>query len=206
MSNQNKLKNNIYVKQKSYANRGMTFESMINISNEQYFNKGIACMQKIPTEIIPIRDKTGKVCNVKICGKSTVDYVGRFLEIPVAVEAKSTKKNRIPLNVVKENQRDFLDKWVKNNEGMGYVFVSFQDTEFYLIPWYAWKGSIIARKLKVKGKSDGKEIVPKELCYGINFETTGMASLHKDELPKEWEVKPNQNGILLPYLDNLKIY
>ena len=190
-------------KNSNYANRGMNFEKMINISNEQYAKKGIAYIQKIPTEIIPIRDNSGKVCNVKICGKSTVDYIGRFGKNPIAIEAKRTSKNRIPLKAVKEHQRKFLEDWTRNGDGLGYVFVSFQEKDFFLVPWSTWKGALIANTLKKQNKSDGIEKIPKELNYGNEFITSGLASFHKNELLEEWRVTMGQDGIVLPFLSTI---
>ena len=40
--------------------RGSTLEELINRSNEQYREKGLALIQKIPTPITPIPNSQGK--------------------------------------------------------------------------------------------------------------------------------------------------
>ena len=79
-----------YRRDASKANRGKPFEDFINFANEKYQAKGIAVMHKVPTEFIPLRGAHGQVANCKVERKSCVDYLGRFRDIPVAVEAKHT--------------------------------------------------------------------------------------------------------------------
>ena len=84
-----------YRRDASKANRGKPFEDFINFANEKYQAKGIAVMHKVPTEFIPLRGAHGQVANCKVDRKSCVDYLGRFRDIPVAVEAKHTQGARI---------------------------------------------------------------------------------------------------------------
>ena len=43
--------------------RGSTLEELINRTNEQYREKGLALIQKIPTPITPVKmDKTSRHC------------------------------------------------------------------------------------------------------------------------------------------------
>ena len=94
----------------SLANRGMDFESLINVSNEYYMTKGVAAIVKIPTEFIPLREG-GQIRTVKVTRKSICDYLGEYKGRPIAFEAKTTTKDFIYKRIVKDNQSGFLEKW-----------------------------------------------------------------------------------------------
>lgn len=81
-----------YRRDASKANRGKPFEDFINFANEKYQAKGIAVMHKVPTEFIPLRGAHGQVANCKVERKSCVDYLGRFRDIPVAVEQSTPRE------------------------------------------------------------------------------------------------------------------
>ena len=98
-----------YRRDASKANRGKPFEDFINFANEKYQAKGIAVMHKVPTEFIPLRGEHGQVANCKVERKSCVDYLGRFRDIPVAVEAKHTQGARIDFSAVQDHQAEYLD-------------------------------------------------------------------------------------------------
>ena len=65
--------------------RGSTLEELINRTNEQYREKGLALIQKIPTPITPVKmDKTSRHITLAYFEqKSTVDYIGAVQGIPV---------------------------------------------------------------------------------------------------------------------------
>ena len=71
-----------------YGNRGMAFEDFIRFANDRYRARKEAAICKIPTEFIPIRDRSGKVVSCKVEEKSTVDFIGRVKNMPIAMEAK----------------------------------------------------------------------------------------------------------------------
>ena len=58
--------------------RGSTLEELINRSNEQYREKGLALIQKVPTPITPVRiaKDTRQITLAYFEQKSTVDYIG----------------------------------------------------------------------------------------------------------------------------------
>ena len=107
-----------YRRDASKANRGKPFEDFINFANEKYQAKGIAVMHKVPTEFIPLRGAHGQVANCKVDRKSCVEYLGRFRDIPVAVEAKHTQGARIDFSAVQDHQAEYLDAWM---EGEGSI-------------------------------------------------------------------------------------
>ncbi len=107
---------------------------MLDMSCQQYFNRGIACIQKIPTPFRIVG--TYKKCLLAVPDKkSTVDYLGEYQGVPFAMEAKSTKnKTCYPVDPFnrEEHQREFLSKW----QGRKYYLISFESLdEHYLVPY-----------------------------------------------------------------------
>mgnify|MGYP003271454246 FL=1 len=76
--------------------RGSTLEEMINRTNEQYRDKHLALIQKVPTPITPIKiDKESRHITLAYFEKkSTVDYIALYRAFPSASMPKSAK--RIP--------------------------------------------------------------------------------------------------------------
>ena len=182
-----------------YANRGMTFESYIEYSNERYRNYGKAVVSKQPTPFKPIRNRKGQVVSCKVEQKGTVDYLGRYRDIPVAIEAKHTSTDRIRFDAVQDHQAAYLDDFVgEYGLGFGAVLVSFKMERFFLVPWQFW---VEARELWKKAR--GKKVTV--ASHGMVWETTGKASVSADELLPEWEVKPNSK-YGLAYLSKIDTY
>ena len=186
-----------------YGNRGMQFEEFIEYANTRYRNAGIAVVVKQPTPFIPIRNRNGKVISCKVEQKATVDFMGRYRDIPVAIEAKHIKSNRIRFDAVQDHQAEFLDDFTHNNDltvsaGFGAVLVSFNLERFFLVPWVFWEQARSEWKLNRGAKT-------KMSCYGYTWTTPGKASVSADELLEEWEVKPN-NKYGLAYLSKIDTY
>lgn len=185
----------------NYANRGMQLEEFVEYANARYRHHGIAVVEKQHTHFIPIRNRYGKIVNCKVEQKATVDFMGRYRNIPVAIEAKNTNSNRIRFSEVKDHQAQFLDDFIgENGLGFGAVLVSFSMQRFFLVPWQFWKCGRENWKL-MKGKGRGKAIG----IYGMSWETPSKASVSADELLPEWEVKPN-NKYGLAYLSKIDTY
>ena len=70
--------------------RGSTLEDLVNRTNEQYAEKKLALIQKIPTPITPVRmDKENRHITLAYFEqRSTVDYIGAVQGIPVCFDAK----------------------------------------------------------------------------------------------------------------------
>lgn len=183
----------------SYAGRGMPFEEFVEYANSRYRSTGLAVVEKVPTEFIPIRNKFGNVVSCKVDKKAPVDFMGRYKQIPVAIECKHTEDKRISFNAVKDHQAQFLDDFVgEHGLGFGAVLVSFHLERFFLIPWQFWA---TARDLWKETKGDKETVIQ----YGMKWTTTGKASVSADELLPEWEVKLN-NKYGLAYLSNIDTY
>lgn len=179
----------------TYANRGRPFEELLKVAHERYQAKGVACVHKVPTEFLPIRDGHGRIVSCKVEEKSCVDYLGRYYNVPVAVEAKHTDDKRIRFDRVEPHQADYMDDFCKNPAAVGLVAVSFGLRRFFAVPWQFWKE---ARDVWAAGGPRGASTPVK--AYGMFWDTPGMASASPEQLHPEWEIK--QSGpFVLPYLD-----
>lgn len=71
--------------------RGSTLEDLINRTNEQYEELGLALIQKIPTPITPVQiDKEHRHITLAYFDKiSTVDYIGAVQGIPICLMQKN---------------------------------------------------------------------------------------------------------------------
>lgn len=181
----------------SHANRGRTLEDFLEFANNQYRNLGQALITKQHTKFIPIRNSKGRVATVKVEEKATVDYMGRYKNIPIALEAKHTKGKRMSFSQVQDHQAAYLDDWTKEEGAIALVLISYGLTKFYAIPWPFWKAARDAWENK-KEKTKAEKITVE--AYGWKWTTTGMASASPEELLDDWEVKPGgRTG--LPYLE-----
>lgn len=178
----------------SRANRGKSFEMFINYANYQYARKHIAVIEKQYVEMLPIRNASGKVVSCKIGEKSTVDYLGRYKQYPIAIEAKDTRSGSIRFDAVKEHQARFLDEFTNEVNTIGIVLVSFDLKSFFAIPWCFWSE---AYKLRVqKGDKASQRSVK---AFGIEWTIPRKMSVRAEELRPEWEVE-SRSG--LDYLKN----
>jgi recombination protein U len=177
----------------------MQLEEFITFSNNQYRKHGIAVVCKVPTPFIPIRNRYGKVISCKVEQKATVDFMGRYRNIPVAIEAKNTNSDRIRFSEVKDHQAQFLNDFVgEHGLGFGAVLVSFKMQRFFLVPWCFWKA---ARDMWIRDRGEKAAVIE----YGMSWTTPGKASVSASELLQEWEVKPN-NKYGLAYLSKIDTY
>ncbi|MDR1688313.1 MAG: Holliday junction resolvase RecU [Clostridiales bacterium] len=172
-----------------YANKGKSFESLIQYANQRYRKDGKAIITKQHTLCTPLRNGTGAIVSAKYEEKATVDYIGRFGEIPIAFEAKHCSEDKIDLKRVEQHQSDFLHEWCYGGKGISFVLVSFKHEAFYVIPYYAWIHAVNGRKQKLRGgQASG--------TTDDGFVITGKASIRKDELPEAWSVKSGGTAAL----------
>lgn len=112
------------MKDSSRANRGRAFEELIEHANEWYNKRGIAAIQKIPTEWVVIR-RGAEIVRAFPKRKSTVDYIGLYYNRPIAFDAKSTQnKTRFPLDNIEPHQREFLRTW-RQLTGKAFYLINF---------------------------------------------------------------------------------
>lgn len=184
---------------RSQANRGKPFEDFLKFVHQQYQQKHIACVHKVPTEFIPIRNARGEICGCKVEEKSCVDYLGRYKGTPVAVEAKHEEGERIAFDRVEPHQAAYMDDYTSDPAAAGIVIVSFGLRRFFAVPWIFWKTAreVWIRKPNPKARKCEKITVE---AHGYKWTTTGMASASADDFLPEWEIKSG-GATGLPYLE-----
>ena len=113
----------------NYGNRGMSLESDLNITNEQYLLENTAIIYKKPTPITINQvdyksrmDATIKEAHFKI--PSTTDYNGIYKGKYIDFEAKETKLDYFPLSNIHNHQIVHLQKIVEHG-GIGFLIVRF---------------------------------------------------------------------------------
>ena len=123
--------------------RGSTLEDLINRTNDQYREKKLALVQKIPTPITPIDiDKESRHITLAYFDqKSTVDYIGVVQGIPICFDAKETRSDTFSLQNVHEHQVEFM-RHFEEQKGIAFLllFYSSRD-EFYYRHGAAGTGS-----------------------------------------------------------------
>ena len=181
----------------SRANRGKPFEDFLLYVHSNYQRQGIACVHKVPTEFIPLRNARGQVYDVKVERKSCVDYLGRYKNVPVAIEAKHTEDDRIRWDRVEDHQAAYMDDFCRNSSAEGIVIVSFSLGRFFAVPWSAWRAG---REAWAKTPPRHKPPTVRVHHYGDYWETPAAASISADEFLPEWEIKTG-GTTGLPYLD-----
>lgn len=119
-----KTNNNI-----EYANRGMSLESDINISNEFYIDRKIAYIYKKPTPIqivkvdYPSRNKA-IIKEAYFKEPSTTDYNGLYKGKYIDFEAKETNNSSFPLTNIHKHQVVHI-KNIYDNGGICFLIVRF---------------------------------------------------------------------------------
>ena len=121
----------------SAANRGMSLEEDINLSNEYYRDMGIALIHKRPTPINIVKvDYThnARITDAYFEKQSTTDYNGVYKGKYIDFEAKNTKSNTsFPLSNISDHQIVHLKNVLKHG-GIAFFIISFQaKDEIYLL-------------------------------------------------------------------------
>lgn len=136
-------KNNIKKVKKGtvdFANRGMTFEKMINDTNDYYLSRGLAVIHKKPTPVQIVKVDYPKRSRAKIVEAyfrqaSTTDYSGVYRGHYIDFEAKETRqKQSMPMKNFHAHQIEHMDQ-VLNQGGICFVLLHFSSLkETYLLP------------------------------------------------------------------------
>ena len=115
--------------------RGSLLEEMINYTNEEYRQKGMALIQKIPTPITPVEidPETRHITLAYFDQQSTVDYIGAVQGIPVCFDAKECETDTFPLSNVHEHQILFMRE-MEAQEGIAFLLLFYpkRNKAFYL--------------------------------------------------------------------------
>jgi recombination protein U len=161
--------------------RGSTLEDLINRTNEQYLEKGLALIQKVPTPITPIRiDKESRHITLAYFEqKSTVDYIGAVQGIPVCFDAKECNGTTFPLQNIHEHQIAFMNNFEKQGGVSFFIIYYTKKNEFYYLTY---------KKVKQ---------------FWNRAAEGGRKSFTYDELDKNFFLS-SKHGSLVPYLNALQ--
>lgn len=161
--------------------RGSTLEELINRTNEQYREKGLALIQKIPTPITPVRmDKESRHITLAYFEqRSTVDYIGAVQGVPVCFDAKECSADVFPLANIHPHQVEFM-KDFEEQGGVAFflVFFSHENLFYYLT-------------------------LKQLLVFWTRMEDGGRKSFRREELDASFYL-PGKSGFLVPYLEGMK--
>ena len=124
----------------NFANRGMSFEKMINESNSYYLSRGLAVIHKKPTPIqivkvdYPHRSRA-KIVEAYFRQASTTDYSGVYKGHYIDFEAKETlQKKSMPMKNFHSHQIEHMEA-VLEQKGICFVLLHFSSLrETYLLP------------------------------------------------------------------------
>ncbi|MEK4403474.1 Holliday junction resolvase RecU [Sporosarcina sp. FSL K6-6792] len=119
----------------SHANRGAGLERLIDMTNQQYRNKGVADIRKIPTPVQIQSNVRGKVTGYITKGE-WVDYAGVHNGGAIVFDAKETSsKTSFPLENISEHQYELLESWWLKG-AHSFLLVSFTKLdEVYRLPF-----------------------------------------------------------------------
>ncbi|MFA9459099.1 Holliday junction resolvase RecU [Halalkalibacter sp. AB-rgal2] len=137
-----------------YGNRGMAFEHLINITNQQYISKGMAIINKRPTPVKVLKSQGKRVISGFFEEKSTVDYDGIYEGKSIVFEAKSTGEKRFPLSMLSKHQYDYLELAHKNG-AIAFLLVEIRPLHrVFLLPVET------IRHYMEKAKKGGRKSIP----------------------------------------------
>ena len=161
--------------------RGSALEEFINQTCEQYRERNLALIQKVPTPITPVRieKESRHITLAYFDQKSTVDYIGAVQGIPICFDAKESAVDTFPLQNIHEHQVKFMQAMEEQN-GIAFILLYYKHRlEAYYVPLsdivFFWN----------RGKNGGR----KSFTY--------------DEIDKTLQ-NPIKNGVFLHFLEQLK--
>jgi recombination protein U len=150
----------------NYANRGMSLESDLNVTNTYYLENNIAIIYKKPTPIKIVRvcfdnKKNATIKEAYFKAPSTTDYNGLYKGKYIDFEAKEVKdKNSFPLANINRHQIDHIRSIIKHN-GIAFIIVRFTllDKTFVL------QGEDFISFID----NDKRKSIPKELFESVGY-------------------------------------
>ena len=162
--------------------RGSLLEEMINYTNEDYRNRKLALIQKVPTPITPVNidPESRHITLAYFDQQSTVDYIGAVQGIPVCFDAKECKTDTFPLANVHEHQIRFMED-MEAQEGIAFLLILYTERqEAYYLPF---------RDLK---------------RFYERMISGGRKSFTFDEIDHTYQIKLT-NGVYVHYLEALQL-
>ncbi|MBM7645254.1 recombination protein U [Scopulibacillus daqui] len=153
----------------NFANRGMTLEEDLNMTNQYYLERDIAVIHKKPTpvQIVNVdypRRSAAKITEAYFRKASTTDYNGLYRGHYIDFEAKETRsKTVLPLKNFHEHQVEHMKK-VKSHGGICFVIIKFTTSgEIFLLD----AEHLI--KYWSEQKSGGEKSIPKAIIKGQGY-------------------------------------
>ncbi|MGT2829940.1 Holliday junction resolvase RecU [Streptococcus hillyeri] len=123
-----------------FANRGMSFETAINATNDYYLSRHMAVIHKKPTPIQIVRvdyprRSRAKIVEAYFRQASTTDYSGVYKGYYIDFEAKETRqKTAMPMKNFHHHQIEHMAN-VLQQDGICFVLLHFSSLqETYLLP------------------------------------------------------------------------
>lgn len=189
------------MKDRRYANRGAALEAFVRYANNCYAKKRVAIIDKLPTEFIPLRNGYGQIYSAKVENKSKVDFIGRYKEHPIVIEAKHTETDAMRFDRIEPHQAAYMDAFTEAPGTIGLVLISFHFDRFFAIPWAFWGA---AYDLRVR---QNDRMTPEIIkAHGEEWYIPRKYSVRIEDLLPEWEVSGNDGTYGLHYLTNADKY
>ena len=189
------------MKDRRYANRGQPLEEFIRFANDRYAQKKVAIIDKLPTEFIPLRNASGKICGVKVEHKSKVDFIGRYKHIPIAIEAKNSNEDSIRFDRIEPHQAEYMDSFTEEPGTIGLVVVSFNMKRFFVVPWAFWS---VAYEYRVRRNDRTTPVTVS--AFGQTWTIPKKFSARIEELNPLWEIPNHDYTYGLHYLQTADKY
>lgn len=130
---------------RSHANRGAVLERLIDMTNKQYFHRGVADIRKVPTPVQITGNNRGRITGHTMKGE-WVDYLGISNGRAIVFDAKETaSRTSFPLVNISDHQYKLLKSWHEKG-AQAFLIVSFKKLdEIYRLPFKLldtyWEGA-----------------------------------------------------------------
>ena len=159
----NKIKRN-EIKNTDFANRGMTLEYDVNITNDYYKDKNIALVHKRPTpiKVIDVRynNNDHEITKAYFEKESTTDYNGIYKGKYLDFEVKEVKGRSFPLSNIHKHQLNHIYNVIEHG-GISFIIVRFKKiNETYYLD---------GNKLKDYLENNSKSSIPLEIFIKDGF-------------------------------------
>lgn len=156
------------IKNRSYANRGMLLERIIDMANNNYRNAGVADVRKVPAPV-KIMNVKGKTITGHLERPTWVDYSGVYQGTSIIFDAKETSKTSFPMDNLSEHQYRLLESWAEKG-AIAFLIVYFSKFDkYYFLPF-----SVLQWAYNRAATGERKSIAHEE------FETMGQEITSKD--------------------------
>lgn len=165
---------------RSHANRGAVLEKLIDMTNQQYRNKEVADIRKVPAPV-KIMKQHGKTITGYTQKGEWVDYSGVFDGSAIIFDAKETSnRTSFPLNNISAHQYELLKSWHQKG-AQSFLLVSFTKLdEIYHLPF------------------------PLLETYWEDAQKGGRKSIPRQEFVTGCEIVTSDEGYVLHYLKCLR--